>query len=106
MRLRQGVALLVLGSTMLAAPALAVTGLESDIPRPAPDGTGDELRPWDAEAHNLAGHAYRKLGDYERALTLYDQALRLNPHHRGALEYLGEAYLELDRPAPLGCQRL
>ena len=124
MRLRQGVALLVLGSTMLAAPALAVTGLESDVPRPAPDGTGDdyaagraahdrgdwqaviehmerviELRPWDAEAHNLAGHAYRKLGDYERALTLYDQALRLNPHHRGALEYLGEAYLELDRPA-------
>ena len=124
MTLRQGLALLVLGSMMLAAPALAVTGLDSDTPRPAPDGTGDhyaaglaahergdwravidhmerviELRPWDAEAHNLAGHAHRKLGDYARALTLYDQALHLNPHHRGALEYLGEAYLELDRPA-------
>ncbi len=58
-----------------------------------------ELRPWDAEAYNLAGHAHRKLGDYERALAFYDQALDLNPHHRGALEYLGEAYLELDRPA-------
>jgi Flp pilus assembly protein TadD len=124
MTLRQGVALLVLGSMMLAAPALAVTGLDSDTPRPAPDGTADdyaaglaahergdwqavidhmarviELRPWDAEAYNLAGHAHRKLGDYERALALYDQALDLNPHHRGALEYLGEAYLELDRPA-------
>jgi Flp pilus assembly protein TadD len=124
MSLRQGVALLALCSAMIGAPALAITsGGDSGASRPAPDGTTDdyaagraahdrgdwqaviermerviELRPWDAEAHNLAGHAYRKLGDYERALTLYGQALRLNPHHRGALEYLGEAYLELDRP--------
>ena len=32
------------------------------------------------------------------ALKFYDQALKLNPHNRGALEYLGEAYLEMDRP--------
>jgi tetratricopeptide (TPR) repeat protein len=57
-----------------------------------------EERPWDDDAHNLMGFAYRKLGDYDRALEQYDRALALNPHHRGALEYLGEAYLELDRP--------
>jgi tetratricopeptide (TPR) repeat protein len=57
-----------------------------------------EERPWDDDAHNLMGFAYRKLGNYDRALEEYDRALKLNPHHRGALEYLGEAYLELDRP--------
>jgi tetratricopeptide (TPR) repeat protein len=57
-----------------------------------------EERPWDDDAHNLMGFAYRKLGDYDRALEQYDRALSLNPHHRGALEYLGEAYLEMDRP--------
>ena len=35
------------------------------------------------------------MGDYEQALQHYYQALELNPHHRGALEYLGETYLEL-----------
>jgi tetratricopeptide (TPR) repeat protein len=55
-------------------------------------------RPWHDDAHNLMGFAYRKLGDYDKALEAYDRALELNPHHRGALEYLGEAYLELDRP--------
>jgi tetratricopeptide (TPR) repeat protein len=55
-------------------------------------------RPWDDDAHNLMGFAYRKLGDYDRALEQYDRALALNPHHRGALEYLGEAYLEMDQP--------
>ena len=123
MRLQTGVTLLVLGWMLLAPPALAVTGLDSDTPRTAPEGAADayaaglaahqrgdwqaviehmavviEIRPWDAEAYNLSGHAYRKLGDYQSALALYDKALDLNPHHRGALEYLGEAYLELDRP--------
>lgn len=55
-------------------------------------------RPWDDDAYNLMGFAYRKLGDYDKALAAYDRALALNPHHRGALEYLGEAYLELDQP--------
>lgn len=55
-------------------------------------------RPWHDDAYNLMGFAHRKLGDYDKALEAYDRALKLNPHHRGALEYLGEAYLELDRP--------
>lgn len=56
-----------------------------------------ERNPNHDDAHNLTGYAYRKLGDYDRALASYDRALELNPHHRGALEYLGEAYLELDQ---------
>jgi tetratricopeptide (TPR) repeat protein len=57
-----------------------------------------EDRPWHDDAYNLMGFAYRKLGDYDKALQSYDRALKLNPYHRGALEYLGEAYLELDQP--------
>jgi tetratricopeptide (TPR) repeat protein len=56
-------------------------------------------RPWHDNAHSLLGFAHRKLGDFERSLAFYDKALTLNPHNRGALEYLGEAYLDLDDPA-------
>jgi tetratricopeptide (TPR) repeat protein len=52
-------------------------------------------RPWDDDAQNLIGFAYRKLGNYRQALLHYHQALELNPHHRGALEYLGEAYVHM-----------
>jgi Flp pilus assembly protein TadD len=52
-------------------------------------------RPWDDEAQNLMGFASRKLGNYRQALEYYQKALELNPHHRGALEYLGETYLEM-----------
>jgi hypothetical protein len=41
------------------------------------------------------GYAYRKLDNYGEACAPYHKALELNPHHRGALEYLGEAYLEM-----------
>jgi tetratricopeptide (TPR) repeat protein len=54
-------------------------------------------KPWHDDAYTRLGFAYRKQGDYERALEAYDKALELNPHHRGALEYLGEAYLEMGR---------
>lgn len=55
-------------------------------------------KPWHDDAHNYLGYAYRKQGDYERALKHYQKALELNSHHRGAMEYLGEAYLELKQP--------
>lgn len=43
------------------------------------------------------GYAYRRLGNYEKSLAAYDQALAVNPANRGALEYLGEAYLQMGR---------
>ncbi|MBI3992007.1 MAG: tetratricopeptide repeat protein, partial [Candidatus Lambdaproteobacteria bacterium] len=50
-----------------------------------------------ADAFNLLGFSKRKLGRYEEALRDYDAALRINPKHRGAHEYIGEAYLALGR---------
>ena len=57
-----------------------------------------EARPRQENAHLLMGIAYGELGDYPAALEAYGEALTLNPYNRGTLEYLGEAYLELDRP--------
>jgi tetratricopeptide (TPR) repeat protein len=54
-------------------------------------------RPWHDNAHAMLGFAWRKLGSYNRSFEHYRAALALNPRHRGALEYLGEAYLELGR---------
>ena len=53
--------------------------------------------PANADAHNLLGFSHRKLGDVEMALAHYRSALKLEPEHRGANEYLGELYLELGR---------
>jgi Flp pilus assembly protein TadD len=55
--------------------------------------------PDDADVQNLLGYSYRKLGDYDHALEHYRTALKLDPGHRGAHEYLGELYLETDRLA-------
>ena len=52
-------------------------------------------RPWHDEAYNRMGFAFRKLGNFQKALAHYYKALELNPYHRGALEYLGETYLEM-----------
>jgi tetratricopeptide (TPR) repeat protein len=49
----------------------------------------------DADAYNLLGFSHRKLGKLEQALAYYDKALSIDPKHRGAHEYRGEAYLEL-----------
>ena len=49
----------------------------------------------DADWNNLMGYTLRKSAtpDYAAAGKYYDEALRLNPQHRGALEYSGELYL-------------
>jgi Flp pilus assembly protein TadD len=47
----------------------------------------------DADAQNWLGFAYRKLGNLDVAFKHYHEALRLEPRHRGAHEYIGEAYL-------------
>ena len=45
------------------------------------------------DIHNLLGYAYRNAGQLDPAFGHYRRALELNPRHRGAREYLGEAYL-------------
>lgn len=49
------------------------------------------------EAWNMIGYTSRKLGEYDKALAAYGEALRLKPDYLEAIEYRGEAYLGLDR---------
>ncbi len=51
--------------------------------------------PGNADALNYLGFASRKLGRYQDAMRYYTRALTIDPHHLGALEYLGELYVEM-----------
>ena len=72
-----------------------------------------------ADVYNLMGFSLRKTGDYKQAYTFYRKALDFNPEHKGALEYLGELYVEtgeidkakqnvvlLQKLCPSGCEEL
>jgi hypothetical protein len=69
----------------------------------------EELRRVDDETsadwNNLMGYAMRKqkTPDLAASEKYYDAALRIDPHHRGTLEYSGELYLmKGDLPAAEG----
>jgi len=123
--------LLLVGAT----PALAVDNVTS---KDAPDLTSvrakikakdfkaalAELTPMlttfqHADVYNLMGFSLRKMGEYKQAYTFYRKALDFNPEHKGALEYLGELYVEtgqvdkarenvvlLKKLCPSGCEEL
>jgi len=59
----------------------------------------------DADLLNLLAYSQRKLGRFDVALVNYEKALAIDPTHRGANEYLGELYLQMDQPE-LAMQRL
>jgi tetratricopeptide (TPR) repeat protein len=44
---------------------------------------------------NYMGFTSRKLGNFDAALGYYREALRLDPYHLGATEYLGELYIQM-----------
>ena len=52
-----------------------------------------------ADIQNYLGYAYRHTGKLELAFNHYRRALELDPRHRGAHEYVGEAYLMVDNLA-------
>jgi Tfp pilus assembly protein PilF len=69
------------------------------------------------DVHSLLGFCARKQGRLDEAYAHYEVALRLDPDHRGAREYLGELFLqrgqpehaqaqlaELERLCPTGCE--
>ena len=58
-------------------------------------------QPGNADAHNLLAFSYRKQAspDLAQAFEHYKVALKLNPNHKGAHEYIGEAYLMDKNPA-------
>ena len=62
-------------------------------------GAVDELKkvndPSSADWNNLMGYSLRKAdpANYQSAERFYNDALQIEPKHRGALEYSGELYL-------------
>ncbi|OYU46739.1 MAG: enzyme of heme biosynthesis [Burkholderiales bacterium PBB4] len=56
--------------------------------------------PRNADAHNLLAYSYRKQAkpDLPKAFEHYHTALNINPNHRGAHEYIGEAFLMDKKP--------
>lgn len=80
--------------------------------------TAVERNPQNADAHNLYAYSMRKGPNPQMDLVFrhYNEALRIDPQHLAAREYLGEAYLmtgnvakakdllaELDRLCKAGC---
>lgn len=51
--------------------------------------------PRNADAFNYLGFSVRMQGKVEDSIRYYQRALAIVPNHRGANEYLGEAYLSL-----------
>jgi Flp pilus assembly protein TadD len=49
--------------------------------------------PNNPNGHNMLAYSYRKSGNLDMAFKHYNEALRIDPKHRAAHEYLGEAYL-------------
>ena len=129
------IAVLTAAPIAIAVPAYAVADIEG---ADAPDLTSvrakikakdfkaalAELTPMlethqHADVYNLMGFSLRKTGDTKQAYTFYRKALEFDPEHKGALEYLGELYVEigqidkarenvvlLKKLCPTGCEEL
>ncbi len=52
--------------------------------------------PRDANTYNLLGYSNRKLGNTQNALVYYQRALQYDADHKGANEYLGQLYVEMN----------
>jgi len=52
-----------------------------------------KAEPTNADVQNLLGYAYRNQRKFDLAFRHYKEALRIDPKHRGANEYIGEAYV-------------
>ncbi len=62
--------------------------------------TAVRAEPRNADIHNLLGYIARKqaMPDLPKAFEHYKIALQLDPRHKGAHEYIGEAYLMAKQP--------
>jgi Tfp pilus assembly protein PilF len=63
--------------------------------------TGLASSPNNADYHNLYAYSTRKGANPDMTLVFkhYEEALRIDPKHRDAHEYIGEAYLMVNQPA-------
>lgn len=53
--------------------------------------------PRNADAHNLLGYSYRRVGTFDKSMEHYQTALKIDANHRSAHEYLGELYLDMNQ---------
>jgi tetratricopeptide (TPR) repeat protein len=109
---------------VISADAPDLTSVRAKIKAKDFKGALSELTPMlatiqHADVYNLMGFSLRKTGDYKQAYTFYRKALDFDPEHKGALEYLGELYVEtgqvekakenvalLKKLCPAGCEEL
>ena len=56
-----------------------------------------DIDPDNPDILSLLGFSLRKNRNFDDALTYYQWALKVEPDHRGANEYLGELYLETNQ---------
>jgi Flp pilus assembly protein TadD len=61
--------------------------------------TFTRANPANADGFNLLGYGLRNVRRYDEAMVAYEKALKLEPTHRGAHEYIGVAYIELGQLA-------
>jgi predicted Zn-dependent protease len=54
--------------------------------------------PHNADVLNYMGYCQRITGNYPVSLNYYNQALAIDPDHKGVHEYLGELYLQMNQP--------
>jgi Flp pilus assembly protein TadD len=64
----------------------------------------DKLNSRNADTKNLLGYVNRQMGQTKPAMRYYRAALRIDPNHRGANEYLGELFLTRKQPAKAQAQ--
>ncbi|MEQ8394316.1 tetratricopeptide repeat protein [Thalassobaculum sp.] len=106
---------------LLAGPAVAMTPAPSTEASPVTGGSDydkavaliDDERyaeaipllelavkknPKSPDAWSQLGYASRKSGNWKAGEGYYAKALALDPDHQEAIEYLGELYLETNRP--------
>jgi Flp pilus assembly protein TadD len=103
------VAFLALGGTALAAGSSTTTTEESGAFAEGKKAVADQnwaeaisqfkmatqQSPNDADAWNMLAYSYRMSGDIEAAFANYQTALAIDPDHKDANEYIGEAYLQI-----------
>ena len=90
------------GSSSSSAPAVPTLGdIRADIKGKHWQiaikklGVFVDAHPSSADGYNLLGYSFRNLGNSKRAMTAYNQALKLDPKHTGALEYQGVLFVML-----------
>ena len=56
-----------------------------------------DIDPDNPDILSLLGFSLRKTRNFEDAMTYYQWALKIEPDHKGANEYLGELYLQTNQ---------